>query len=131
MAGTSKRRNPCRECTMSFPLLFSVSSLIVSLPSHVYIRADLILPDSCSLRYLAACGPQTCGADTTPSSIPRVPPHKPRVVRSTTPEGTRLLACYREDCENKPIKHGSDVGIYTGAAPQCLIPFNRGRKEVM
>ncbi|KAK9953640.1 hypothetical protein ABG768_017618, partial [Culter alburnus] len=28
-------------------------------------------------------------------------------------KGPGCMACYREDCENKPLKHGSDVGIYT------------------
>lgn len=43
--------------------------------------------------------------------------------------GPGSKACYRQNSENKSQKHISDLGIYTGAAPQCLILFNRGSKK--
>lgn len=132
MAGTSKLWKPCRECTMSFPLLFSTSTLIVS-HSQVLCISELTsfyqTPAPCGIsqpaghRHVVPTQPRPASPEsrrTNPGSFP------PRCLK-----GAGWIACYREDCENKPLKHGSDVGIYTGAAPLCLIPFNRGSKEVM
>lgn len=46
--------------------------------------------------------------------------------------GPGCKACNRKNFENKSQKtHLWSLRIYTGAAPQCLIPFNRGSKKFM
>lgn len=111
-------------CFLSQALLFHSLVLCISeLTSFYQIPAPCGISQPAGHRHVVLTQPHPASPEshrTTPGSFA---PHRLK--------GPGCIACYREDCENKPVKHGSDVGIYTGAAPQCLIPFNRGSKEVM
>lgn len=103
--------------------VFPLSTRNVSFPGVMFIRGGLILPESYSLR---AADMWCYTTQTSINPIPRVPPRKPRALLS---RGPGCKACYRQNSENKSQKHISDLGIYTGAAPHCLILFNRGSKK--